>query len=215
MLNEIDYATKLKKRLLPILLEPIEPSLRFQVFNPRFMMIQWYSATGQMDEDLPAILSLIRGEAKWRYQDLVEHTLREFGSDPYELICGLLLLLESLHSSAWVNGNQGYNDNLGSLTHAPKARSIAESLRNYAQLYAAVQHHNAGVRRDKARPEEAQQLEIVSAWFACWGELLRVLVQNWDDEGAKTLQRFHELESSGWFEKQRLEGEKKKGNGGN
>ena len=186
--NEINYAKRKGKVVFPVLLQPreeIEESLQFQVLDPYFGNIQWYTVSGNLDADALTIVSKLPAPPRHLYQDLVERALSKHAlPDASQVLCGLLWLLRECHIGPAMNDTRTFPDGLGGATGRP-SRSVGESLRNTARAIAKMNQHNADNHRRQGDPRGAEQFQAVASTVGCLEELLSAGLRKWDAEAGR------------------------------
>lgn len=188
VLTEIDLALKLKKRMLPVLLEDINESLQFRALSPRFMSTQWLRATGDVDKDLDAVAAALQEVRLTCYRDLVNHKFSQYAiDDGREVIESLFGVLFQSHWPAVVTGQSTIGDPEPRL-NGELACSLAESLRNHIESWAHMQAHNARNYQEQGQDDHAKRLSWQAQRLRCAADLLNTLIAGWTRKSlSKTL----------------------------
>lgn len=179
VLNEIDLALKLKKRMLPLLLEEIDDSLRFQALNPRFMSTQWLTSTGDRAKDCEAVCAALREVRIECYRDLVNRKLDQYAiDDGREVLESLFGVLFQSHWPAMATGQATIGDPALRL-NGESACSLAEALRNHIETWASMKEHNSHNYREHGQEDHAKRLSWQVQRLKCTADILNTLIAGW------------------------------------
>jgi hypothetical protein len=179
VLNEIDLALKLKKRMLPLLLEEIDDSLHFQALIPRFMSIQWLTSSGDREKDLEAVCAALREVRIECYRDLVTRKLDQYAiDDGREVLESLFGVLYQAHWPAMVTGQAMIDDPKPRL-NGELACSLAESLRNHIETWASMKEHNSHNYHEHGQEDHAKRLSWQVQRLKCAADILNTLIAGW------------------------------------
>jgi hypothetical protein len=185
VLNEIDLALKLEKRMLPIIIEDIDESLRFQNFNTRFMSIQWLMNKGNLEslcDEAAAALREIRLDC---YRDLVKSKASEYGIlDGGEILESLFGVLYQSHWPTVLTNQPQIGDSEQRI-NGDYARTLVEALRNHVEKIAFIKDQNAANSRKQADEERALRLTWQVQRLKCLSDLLNTLILAWNRNGAR------------------------------
>ena len=183
VLNEIDLANRLSKRIVPVLIGEIEESLRFQALNPRFLSTQWLTATGDHEEDCNAIADVLREPRHECYRDLLNAKLKAYGvNDSCELLEALFSVLYHSHWPA-IALNQAQIYDPHDRFNGEKSCSLAESLRNYTEIEANLKKQNSSNYRKKGDEDRSKLLAWQGQRLRCLSEILDTLIAVWTRSG--------------------------------
>jgi hypothetical protein len=181
-LNEIDLARKLKKRILPIVMEDIDEPLDFQAFKPRFMLTQWYRATGDFDADANELAAILREDADKSYLHLFQATCEKHGiTNSAELLEALMHTLRITHMAPAMGSELYYHDGMEGAIGP--VRSVAESVQRLCQMNAFMNKENAANSLRHGMSDQSKQQAWISQRFACLGDILTQAIELWDRQG--------------------------------
>jgi len=190
-LNEVDLAQENKKRILPIVMEDIDKSLKFQTFNPRFMLTHWYCATGDFGKDANALADVLRDDAGQRYVGLLQSVCAQHGvKDSSDLLEVLMQTLCFAHLSVALGIDHPYSDGLAGIIGP--ARSVAESVAKLSRLTASMDVHNVANSLMDGPSDSSMQQAWFSRRFTCLADVLSQAIGIWDRQGAIRRQRILE-----------------------
>lgn len=180
VLNEIDLARQLEKRMLPVLIEKIDDSLRFQALNPRFMSIQWLALSGEEEVDLAKIVSALAEPRHACYRDLISAKLSEHGvPDARQILEALCGVLWQSHWPAAVFGTPLIGDGMRRL-NGDEARSLGEAIRNQTEVMASMTDQNANTYLKNGETSIASRMTWQVQRLRCLADILQSLITSWN-----------------------------------
>ena len=183
VLNEIDGAIEMGKRLIPIILETINKDINFTDYRPRFTNLQHITFTGNIDLLTQNLLADLKTKPKYLYQELVFGVLQKNNiSDPSEIICALLLMLKDFHIIPAALVDLGQNNGFPKVVGDGHTRSLAESLADLTIEVASVQKHNAKNSIKHNKLMQAKSLEYLSKRTICLATILSSAIKDWAPE---------------------------------
>lgn len=187
VLNEIQLAKKLEKRMFPFLLEDIEESLRFQALNPYFMSTHWTQLTGNETEDLDTISMALTEPRHVCYRDLIDMKLSEYGiPDGREVLEALCGVMWQAHWPTRIFGYATLHAGAKRL-NGESARSLAETLRNELETVANLSDQNASEYLKKGSAGVASRMAWQVQRLRCFADIIDSLISGWNEacDGAR------------------------------
>jgi hypothetical protein len=198
-LNEVDLARKLEKRILPIVMEDIDESLEFQTFKPRFMLTQWYRATGNFDKDADELAEILREDADKSYLHLFQATCAKHGiANPAELLEALMHTLHFTHAAPALGSEVFYHDGMEGITGP--VRSVAESVERVCKANAFMNKHNSANSLKHGLNDQSKQQAWIAQRFECLGDALSQAIDLWNRQGEisrRQIDRYHQSKNQG------------------
>lgn len=180
VLNEVDLAIELEKRIVPLILEEIDPSLQFQAFRPRFTGTQCMTATADRESDLKALVTVLRETRHQCYQDLICAQLSEHGlTDAGEMLEALCGVLYQSHWPAYFLEQTVITDELR-VAGRRTPLSLADVLLNHVISWSQMTAHNAQTWRKSGEDARSKRLTWQSQRLSCLADVLRSMIDAWD-----------------------------------
>lgn len=178
VLNEIDLAKKLNKMIVPVVLEEIEDSLRFQSLNPRFMSIQWIVLSNNWQRTIDEIAHTLLEPRHVCYKNLINDKLEEYNITGEELIEALLSIMYQSHWPAVILSLPSIAGHYTRL-NGEQALSLAEAIRNQAESFANMKDHNAVNARKEGDSDAFKQFARQKNLFQCLADTLDTALDQW------------------------------------
>lgn len=192
-LTEIDHARKLKKTILPFILEQVDPNLDTEHFQPRFKNTHWVRVDGNYEVAIRAIDQVIDEDFKGTFSDLIKTACTTHGiTDASDLAEVLLHVLYYTHFPT-VCHNLSLEKASEDQTSEP-SHTLPMELANLARMHHVMNEGNANVYEgDPARQE-------FYGWYSirmkCLENLLRDAMAQWDKQAVQFVARVASLKQN-------------------
>lgn len=199
VLNEIDEANRLRKPLIPIMIETLDGKLDFTMYRPRFLGIQHICYKGDFESlSMNILLSLkeMKPEYKLRqiisYRKMVSTVFAKHNFDSFvDIMCWFLEFLQEFH----IVPAAGAELNL--MHHVPKwinsgnsvtCRSITEAFVDAVNQYASLYKHNFENGKKIGREHNWWWEERLKC-SECFAEILNAAMVEWQPHVERAKER--------------------------
>jgi hypothetical protein len=186
VLNEIDEAVRLRKAVIPIMLEELDNDLNFMSYRPRFPDIQYIVFKGESTrlwkEVLEALQTLGTHVPRWSVrhskESIAKILVRHGIDDPIDVLSYFASFMQEFHvvfaAAAEIDKERGYPRLIGDGT----CRSLSESLAFAMQEYAAMYRHNYDNEKKRGGRHDSYWEERLKP-SACLADMMSTMLEEW------------------------------------
>ena len=183
VLNEIDEARNRKIPIIPIKLEPLDETLEFKRFRPRFADIQYifYRSNTKLKADI--LRSINNFPLRYPYYDIITDIAKKHKRDTTKIICDFMLLLKDFHRIPAAFSDIDNGPKVSGMIHGNYGRSHPEALIADIKAMAYMANHNYNNAIDKkSDPLTIKYWESAKDATGCLSELFSKILDEWQDE---------------------------------